>query len=387
MKLNADVLILGSGIAGRTAAETIRTYAPHTSVLLISQEDSGLRPLLTKTSFQQIGTSSLLAMETGVPQLCAAVTELLPAEHIVRTSAGSVFYKKCIYALGSRSFIPPFSGSQTQGVYSIRTAADMAAIKNALPGVRQAVVIGGGVIGLEAGQMLAAYGIQVTILESAPYLMSRVLDPETAREYQNHLSSCHVETGVTISAICGDARVSDVVLSDGRHFPCQLVIVSCGVRANTAIAAAAGLDVQRGVVVSDQMQTSDPDIYACGDCVQFQGQCTALWKPAMEQGKTAALHLCGLDACYRPSSYPVLFYSPRGALFAMGNLGGSDSAALQVVTSRKWSSHPLLVNPRRGSTYQRLVYDGKQLVGAALIGDLSAMFELRKQITEGETKP
>ena len=385
----ADVVILGSGIAAQTAAETLRRYAPEMSIVMISREPGCLRPLLTKARFERIGSPDLDCLDSSwleaqsVVFVSADITALCPQEHLVRTSAGTIGYGRCIYALGSDAFVPPIPGSTLEGVCPIRTLAHMRTIKRRLPDVRQAVVIGGGVIGLEAGQMPASYGVETTILEALPYLMPRVLDPETAEEYRKRLDNCRVETGVNVRCITGDTEVTGVALADGRQFPCQLVIVSCGVRSNIRIAREAGLDVDRGVVVRQDMCTSDPDVYACGDCAQYNGQCSALWKPAMEQGRVAAMEICGKQASFHPQSFPVMFYAPGASLFAAGNLAISPSESLRVVTTRSAADQSMLVNPRKNRAYSRLVYEGDRLVGAALIGDLSSMSAIQKLLAQG----
>lgn len=381
-----DVVILGSGISGRTAAETARRCRPDISILMISRKDSCLRPLLSKAGMHAIGGESIL-METErwlrqfhIQKWDTTITSLSPEDHIVYTEKGSVRYGKCIYALGSQPFVPPFPGHGLKGVFSVRTPADITAIKRSLLQVHRAVIIGGGVIGIEMGEMLARYGIDVTILETQPWLMPRILDRATAEEYRTRLDACRIETGITVKGISGVDSVTGVELTDGRVFPCELVIVSCGVRPNTAIAAAAGLQIHRGIPVSERMETEFPDLYACGDCAQFQGQCPALWKVAMEQGRIAAQNACGREAQYHADPQPVVFYSPKASLFAMGDLAISGDG--YHVETRRWTVHrPFLVTPRSMAGYSRLVYKNGSLVGAALIGDLTEMTALQHQIT------
>lgn len=381
-----DVVILGSGIAGRTAAETARRCRPEISILMISHEESCLRPLLSKAGMQSVGGESIL-METEpwfrqfhIQKWETTITSISPESHIVYTEKGSVRYGKCIYALGSQPFIPPFQGHNLKGVFSVRASADITAIKRSLLQVHRAVIIGGGVIGIEMGEMLARYGIDVTILETQPWLMPRILDRETAEEYCSCLETCHIETGIAVKCINGIDSVTGVELADGRVFPCELVIVSCGVRPNTSIAAAAGLKILRGIPVSERMETEFPDLYACGDCAQYQGQCPALWKVAMEEGRIAAQNACGREAQYRATPHPVVFYSPKASLFAIGDLAISGDG--YHVETRRWTVHrPFLVTPRNTAGYSRLVYRNGVLVGAALIGDLSDMVSLQHQIT------
>lgn len=386
-----DVVILGSGIAGRTAAETARRCRPEISILMISHEQSCLRPLLSKAGIQSVGGESVLMeaeqwlSQFHIQKWDTAITSISPENHIVYTEEGAVRYGKCIYALGSQPFIPPFPGHNLKGVFSLRTSEDITAIKRSLLQVHRAVIIGGGVIGIEMGEMLVRYGIGVTILETQPWLMPRILDRETAEEYCNCLEACRVETGITVKCMNGIDSVTGVELADGRVFPCELVIVSCGVRPNTAIAAEAGLEIKRAIPVSSRMETEAADLYACGDCVQYEGQCPALWKVAIDQGRVAAQNACGMDAIYRADPHPVVFYSPQASLFAMGDLAVSGTDGYRIEIRRWTANRPFLVTPRATKGYSRLVYKNGRLVGAALIGDLSDMFSLQHQIA-GEVK-
>ena len=384
----ADILILGSGIAGHSAAEAARHAAPEASITMVSREESCLRPLLSKAGFRRIGEKAL-AMDredwlerNGIRFVKAEILELCREDRCIRTDRGTFRYGKCIYALGSQAFVPPIPGVKLPGVHAVRTLADVAAIKRSLPAVKQAVIIGGGVIGIEAGEMLARFGIGVTILESLPWLLPRVLDRDTAEEYRGRLTHCRVETGITVKCIASEASVQAVELADGRSFPCQTVIVSCGVRSDSALAARAGLEVQRGVVVDAAMQTSDPHIYACGDCAQFAGQCPALWKVAIDQGITAGENACGGSARYRAKAEPVLFYSPGASLFAMGQLTLAEGEQGRVEVQCWDCDAPLRITPQKERGYGRFVYNGNdRLMGAALIGDLTAMQDLRRRIT------
>lgn len=154
-----------------------------------------------------------------------------------------------------------------------------------LGSVKNAVVIGGGVLGLEAAWELRKSKLNVTVLELAPMLMGRQLD-QTAGDMLKAIAGdrgIRIETGVTIEAIEGDGHASGVRLADGTVIPAELVIVSCGVRANSALAKEAGLTVDRAVVADSHMATSDPDIFACGDCAQFEGMNYAIWPEAVDR--------------------------------------------------------------------------------------------------------
>ena len=173
---------------------------------------------------------------------------------------------------------------------AIRRISDVEKIQAMGDRLRRAVVIGGGVLGLEAAWELRKAKCEVTVLELAPQIMARQLDDQAAELL---LKQCggqgvRVETGVQIAAIEGDGAVSGVRLENGEVIPADLVVISCGVRANTAIAKEAGITVDRAIVVNEAMETNVPGVYACGDCAQFQGINYALWPEAQAQGKVAA---------------------------------------------------------------------------------------------------
>ncbi len=195
------------------------------------------------------------------------------------TSAGTFSYGKCIYAMGAHNFIPPFPERPFRRI-PIRTDKDMNAIRRGSLLASHAVVIGGGVIGLEAAYMLTEQGLSVTVLETAPYLMPRLLDESCARYLQSRITAFQIHTGVKVLGMRGDTRVQFVEVEGMEPIPAGLVIVSCGVRANSEVFQKAGGTVERAIVVDEQMRTNLPDVFACGDCAQYQGLNTALWAQA-----------------------------------------------------------------------------------------------------------
>ena len=195
---------------------------------------------------------------------------------------GQVYeYDKCIYALGSHFFVPPFEGHQDERVTTIRTLTDIAKAAEFLKDGKQAVVIGGGVVGLEAAWELKKYQCDVTILEAMPSLMSNKLDSSASHMLQEIFEA----NGIRILAGASTKKFEDrkIYLEDGTVIPADLVVVSCGVRANSAIAADAGVEIGRAILVNDRMETNIPDLYAAGDCVEFEGMNYALWPEATDQ--------------------------------------------------------------------------------------------------------
>ena len=240
--------------------------------------------------------------------------------------------------------------------------------------LKRAVVIGGGVLGLEAAWELRKARCEVTVLELAPQLMGRQLDDAAA---QLLLKQCgkagvRVETGVQIAAIEGDGKVTGVKLGTGEVIPADLVVVSCGVRANTAVAKAAGVETDRAIVVSETMETNLPGVYACGDCAQFQGVNFALWPEAQEQGKVAGACATGDLAAYKPISPILAFHGMDTELFSLGDPGKNPGVAYQTVELRDDAQGRL----------ERYYFTGGRLCGVILVGDLSKMADMIKAVEE-----
>lgn len=368
-------LILGNGAAGVNAAAAIRERDKTGSIVLVSEEPySGYnRPMLTKSMMAGL-TADQIAMheeewyeENSIVQVLGRkVTAIDPKAKEVSLEDGTKLqYTKLIYALGSECFVPPISGADKEGVATIRRLDDTKKIAAMLGSVKNAVVIGGGVLGLEAAWELRKSKLNVTVLELAPMLMGRQLD-QTAGDMLKAIAGdrgIRIETGVTIEAIEGDGHASGVRLADGTVIPAELVIVSCGVRANSALAKEAGLTVDRAVVADSHMATSDPDIFACGDCAQFEGMNYAIWPEAVDQGKVAGANAAGEAIEYVPVPAALTFHGMGTALYAAGDNGKNPDLVYKTVELKDMGK----------KQYAKYYFLNGRLAGAILIGDLSRM--------------
>ena len=240
--------------------------------------------------------------------------------------------------------------------------------------LKRAVVIGGGVLGLEAAWELRKSGCEVTVLELAPVLMGRQLDDAAAKLLleQCTKSGVRVETGVKIEAIEGAETVTGVRLGSGETVPAELVVVSCGVRANVALAKAAGIETDRAIVVKETMETSVPGVYACGDCAQYQGINFALWPEAQEQGQVAGA--CATGDLERYSTIaPVLSFHGMGTeLFSLGDPGKTPGVHYRTVEIRD----------EQAASLERYYFTGGKLCGVILVGDVSKMAEMITAMAE-----
>lgn len=374
-------VILGNGCAGVSAAQAIRERDKTGRILLISNEGPAYqRPMLTKAMLSGL-TADQMALHPAGWYEAQNIVQILErqvvavdaqAKQVELDGGFKLPYTKLIFALGSESFIPPIPGHDKQGVVAIRRLGDVEKVQAMGASLKKAVVIGGGVLGLEAAWELRKAGVQVTVLELAPKLMGRQLDDQAAAVLLDACakSEVRVETGVQIQAIQGGETVTGVELGSGEVIPADLVILSTGVRANTAVAQAAGVEVDRAIVVNQRMETNLPGVYACGDCAQYQGVNYALWPEAQEQGKTAGACATGELSQYQPIRPILNFHGMNTEVFSMGDPGKTPGVEYKTLEIRD------------GENLQRLYFTGNRLCGVILVGDLSQMADLMAAVEE-----
>lgn len=374
--------IIGGGAAGLNAAKAIRERDKTGSIYMLSNEayPAYNRPMLTKSLVAGLDAEQIAVQEASWYEennvcllLGKNVVSIDTEKKEIHTDDGAKFkYTKLIYALGSECFIPPIQGADQPEVIAIRRLSDTQKVTELLPQTKEAVVIGGGVLGLEAAWELKKARCKVTVLELAPRLMGRQLD-EGAGEMIKAVSEAQgitIHTGVQIEAIEGDGHVTGVRLGDGRVFPAQLVIVSCGVRANVAVAKAAGIETDRAVVVNSRMETSAADVYACGDCAQYQGINYAIWPQAVEEGKTAGANAAGETLEYTGVPAALTFHGMNTALFAIGDNGSNPDLVYRTVEFKDMAR----------KQYEKYYFRNNRLCGAILIGDVSRMSEMTEAV-------
>ncbi|MCI9478730.1 MAG: FAD-dependent oxidoreductase [Lachnospiraceae bacterium] len=374
--------ILGNGAAGFNAAKAIRERDKTGGVYIISNEEypSYNRPMLTKSLVAGLDADQIAIQdaswyeENNVVQILGRqVTSIDTEEKEILTEDGAKFkYTKLIYALGSECFIPPITGADKPEVVAIRKLSDTQKVTELLEKTKEAVVIGGGVLGLEAAWELKKAHCKVTVLELAPRLMGRQLDVGAGEMLKSigEGQGIAIHTGVQISAIEGEEHVTGVRLGDGTVIPAQLVIVSCGVRSNIQIAKEAGAAVDRAVIVDSHMASSVPDIYACGDCAQYEGINYAIWPQAVEQGKTAGANAAGEELSYTTVPAALTFHGMNTALFSIGDNGGNPDLVYRTVEFKDMSR----------KQYEKYYFRNNRLCGVILIGDVSKMGEITEAV-------
>ena len=381
---NEIFLVLGNGAAGINAAKAIRERNKTCNIVMISNESvlSYNRPMLTKSMIAKFDANQIAIhdeawyKENNITNILDKNVIDINTEEKVVTLEGDMKlkYDKCIYALGSESFIPPINGHEKEGVIAIRRISDTDKINKLLPQVKNAVVIGGGVLGLEAAWELCKAKCNVTVLELAPSLMSRQLDEKSGEFLGNIIKQAGIKLklNVKIDSIEGDASVTGVKLGDGEVIPADLVVMSCGVRANTSVASSCGIEVNKAVVVNEKMETNKEDIYACGDCAEFENINYAIWPQAVEMGKVAGANAAGDSLTYETVSAGLNFNGMNTSLFAIGDNGKNPNKKYKTVE---------FVDDQK-QTYEKYYFVNNRLSGVILIGDTSKLAEMTTAVEE-----
>ncbi len=371
-------LILGNGVAGFNAAKAIRERDKTGSIVIVSNEPYAAynRPMLTKAIVSGLEADQIAIADKGwyeenriYQMLGRTVTAVdMKAREALLDNGGKLYFTKLIYALGSECFIPPIKGSDKSQVVAIRRLDDVRRLEKLMADGKNAVVIGGGVLGLEAAWELKKAGLSVTVLEAAPMLMGRQLDADFGELLKKIAadSGVTIHTGVTVSAISGEERVTGVALADGREFPADLVVVSAGVRANVGLAKEMGLEIGRAVMVNERMETNLPGVYACGDCAEYKGVNYAIWPEAMEQGKTAGANAAGEATEYQAVPAALTFHGMNTELFAAGDCGKNLNLLYKTAEFRDMGR----------KQYRKYYFLNDRLCGVILLGDTSLMAKL-----------
>lgn len=292
----------------------------------------------------------------------------------VTTASGRIeHYDKLLLATGSTPIAIPVHGVDLPGVVTFRDLDDVDAMLGQAEKGGHAVVIGGGLLGLEAAAGLKSKGMQVTVVHLMPTLMERQLDPSAGYLLQKAIERRGIEvlTGTNTQAILGSSRVEAVKLDGGRDIRCDMVVMAVGIRPNARLAKEAGLVVERGVRVDDEMLTNDPDIYAVGECVEHRGQCYGLVAPLFEMAKVVAARLCGDGAArYQGSVLSTKLKVSGIDLFSAGDFTQGDD-----------DNEIVLRDPSRG-VYKRIVLRDNRVKGAVLYGETDDgpwLFDLLKK--------
>lgn len=375
-------LIIGNGAAGNAAAEAIRKYDPEGAVHIFSREKYPFYYVPALPEFlageKQLSQFTLHDLDWYKKNrldlhLDTEITRIDPDAKVAITRQGKEYhYDKLLLATGGYSFVPPIKGADQEGVYTLRTFDDAQTIREKAGESQRAVLIGGGLLGLEAGNGLRKAGLKVTVVEFFPRLLPRQMDVPGAAILQKQLEDMGFTfyLGAKTQEIVRENGRLTVVLESGERLPADLVLISAGVRPELTLAEALGLDIDKGVKVDDAMRTSRADIYAAGDLVEHRGRFYGIWPASMEQGRVAGAAMAGQDAKYK-GTVPANTLKVVGIdLMAAGDID-ADGELPSVVDKDETRK-----------TYRKLVVKDNVLVGAILLGDLKGSQEIQQAIRD-----
>jgi nitrite reductase (NADH) large subunit len=367
-----QLVMVGNGMAGVRTLEELLAAAPERYDITVF----GAEP---HPNYNRILLSPVLSGETRASEIVLnnlewywshgirlhlgkRVTQIDRKRRFVVAADGTEApYDRLLLATGSNPYVLPVAGCGLQGVRTYRDLDDTGEIIGATARYRRAVVIGGGLLGLEAANGLRARGMEVTVVHVKSWLMERQLDETAAALLKRALEARGIQfrlSAQTLSFLPGrDGRVGAVQLADGTHLPAELVVMAVGIRPNIELAQKAGLHCDRGIVVSDTMQTFDPRIYAVGECVAHRGVGYGLVEPLYEMGKVCANHLAGSGIGHYAGSIPSTRLKVTGIeLFSAGNFTGGDGT--ETIT---------MSDPECG-IYRKVVLKDGRVAGALFYG-------------------
>lgn len=375
------LVVIGAGMASGRMLECLFEARGDFDVTLFNAEPRGnynrlmLSPVLSgEKTYNQIVThdTDWYAAQGVDCRFGEPVVRIDRANKVVYSNTGGVPYDALVIATGSAPFIVPVPGKDLPGVCAYRDLEDTnKMIAASAPGAK-AVVIGGGLLGLEAAAGMAVRGAEVTVIHLMGHLMERQLDPAAGYLLQKDLESrgIHVHCKGATKAILGNIHVEAVLLEDGTVYPADLVCMAVGIRPEVRLANDAHLEVGRGITVDDQMRTSDPAIFALGECVEHDRQLFGLVAPLYDQARVLAETLLGRDAAFKPVQTATKLKVTGVDLFSAGDF--ADGPGREDIVFR---------DPGRG-VYKRLILEGERLLGAVMYGDTadgSWFFDLIKQ--------
>ncbi|MET4606420.1 nitrite reductase (NADH) large subunit [Bradyrhizobium sp. JR4.1] len=368
--MSEPLVIVGNGMAAaRLVDELAKTSLGRYAVAVIGEEP--------RLAYNRVLLSSVLAGETGSHEI-----ELRPADwwrhrgvtvrygyRVTEIDTGrrelkiegeeSMEYSKLVLAVGSTPLRLNVPGADLSGVHTFRDTRDVDLLLTLAAARKRVVVVGGGLLGLEAAYGIAKAGAPVTLLHLMDRLMERQLDAPAADLLKTLVErkGIRILLNASTARIHGEGHVEAVELADGSRIEADAVIFAAGIRPNIALAKDAGIAVNRGIVVNDEMQTASPDIYALGECAEHRGICYGLVEPAYEQARVLARHLAGRPAAYQGSVVSTNLKVSGVSVFSAGDFMGGEG------------SESLVLSDRRRGTYKKLVIAEGRLTGALLIGD------------------
>ena len=375
-----NYLIIGNGVAGTTAGENIRKQDKDGNITVVTEEDLPFyyRVRLNEYISGDITEEQLIAKKKRwykdqniILKLKTRIVGAEPKEKVVITEENQrLSYDRLLIATGSHSFIPPIKGSEKKGVFALRDIQDARDISAYAKNVDDVILIGGGLLGLEAGNALRKLGTKVLVVEFFPRLLPRQLDLDGAKRLQKIMEGMgfFFRLGARTEEIIGDGGASGTLLEGGEALTAGMVIISAGVRPNLELAKTLGLNTDKGIIVDEHLRTNQPDVYAAGDVAEFRGMPYGIWPAAMEQGKIAGINMAGGDVTYDGTTMANTLKVVGVDLASAGNIDAGDEFESTVVTGEK--------------VYKKVVIENNRIIGCIMLGDTKGFDQITRIMSE-----
>lgn len=369
-------LIVGNGVAGARAAIKIRENDPDGDIHIFTDE--------AYTFYYRVRFPEFIANEVSIDEITIHSIEYYKNRNIfihleeaivggdlgrkeLVSKKGRVYnYDLLLIATGGIAFVPPVKGIEKKGVFTLRKMKDAIEMRDFARNIREAVLIGGGLVGLEIGGALLRRGVKVSVIEHNPRILPRQMDEDGAMILQKKMEAMGFSFFLNAQAeeIIGDYRVEGVLLKDGRIVNGEMVIVSAGVKPNIDLAKALGIELENGIIVNERLETMKNSIYAAGDVAQFKGRCFGIWPAAQRQGEIAGINMAGGDAIY------------EGTIISntLKVLGIDLTSSGEIDTENRYE-HKIKIDKYRG-IYKKLVLRNNNIIGCILLGQKKGSSEI-----------
>lgn len=381
---STNIVIVGNGVAGVTAARIIKQKNPEAKVSIYTDESHNYypRPRLYEVLSGEAEPQEVYMFpekwykEKGIHVHLSkkAVNINLDKKELVLENKSKVSYDKLLLANGGHSFVPPIKGVEKTGFFTLRSIRDALTIRKFTEKSKKAIVIGGGLLGLEFAASLRKLGQQVEVVEIFPRLMPRQLDKDGAAILKNRIASRGIEfdLGIKTVEILGRNTVSGILLDSGKEISGELVLCSAGMRPNIQLASEAGIKVNRGVIVDDHLQTRADDVYAVGDVSEFEGRVYGIIPAALEQAKVAATNLLEEEPMVYKGTIPSNTLDIVGIdLTSMGTVNPEDNKYEEIKR----------MDDEKG-IYKKLVLDQGRIIGAIILGDKNGITTIKRLMNQ-----
>jgi nitrite reductase (NADH) large subunit len=373
-------LIIGNGVAGARAAVKIRETDQKGEIHIFTEEaypfyyrvrfpeyvagEVTIQNLTIHTKEWYQSKEILIHLEEGVNEVN------VPKKEVTSQRGKTYAYDLLLMATGGNAFVPPIKGTDKKGVFTLRTMKDAIGMKEFSGGVKQAILIGGGLVGLETGGALLRRGIKVAVIEHNPRILPRQMDPEGAKILQGKMESMGFSFFLNADSeeIFGKEAVEGLRLKDGRTVEGQMIIISAGVKPNIKLAQAMGLEIKNGILVNDRLETKIEGLFAAGDVAEHRGRVYGIWPAAQRQGETAGVNMAGGSSLYGGTVVSNTLKVVGIDLTASGDIDAEGK--LECV----------LKSDREKNIYRKVTFKEDKIVGCILLGNIKGNLEILNAI-------